>query len=56
MTPMKPMPHVHTYVQNGAGERISKRCIHADMHPPVIKSALRRWLTKVLHAIFGGQQ
>lgn len=56
MTPMKPMPHVHTYVLNGAGERISKRCIHADLHPPVVRSAPRHLLATVLRAIFGGQR
>lgn len=54
MTSMKPMPHVHTYVQNGAGERVSKRCIHADLHPPV-GSAPRRWMTKAIRAVFGGK-
>ncbi|QOD05940.1 hypothetical protein [Pseudarthrobacter sp. BIM B-2242] len=48
---MKPMPHVHTYVLNGKGERIS-RCLHSEDHHRAVKYALRRRLLTAARAIF----
>jgi hypothetical protein len=54
MPPMKPMPHVHTYVLNGAGERISK-CIHSEDHPRLTVRVFLRELAKGLRTLFTGK-
>lgn len=51
MAAMKPMPHVHTYVLNGKGERIS-RCIHPEDHHRAVKHALHSRLLAAARAIF----
>lgn len=54
MAPMKPLPHVHTYVLNGNGERISK-CIHSDQHPKPTVRAFFRELARGLRTLFKGK-
>lgn len=51
MDPMKPLPHVHTYVLNGAGERISK-CIYSNEHPKLTLRTFFRELARGLRIIF----
>lgn len=51
MPPMKPLPHVHTYVLNGKGERISK-CIYSHEHPKMTFRALVGGLAKAVRALF----
>lgn len=50
MGPMKPLPHVHTYVLNADGEPISK-CIDSDRHPSLLARAV-----DALGGFFGGRR